>query len=98
VLSIVSLSFQDIDTAAVQPTLVYLSRLCGILKEAEARAHRKMEQLAVRRSDEKPIQALRSGLRNRVVADEAELDGVLGDLRARCVRVLVSGEKVRFEE
>jgi len=98
VLSLVSQSFQDIDIEAVQPTLVYLSRLCGMLKEAEARAHRRMEQLAVRKGDDKPIQALKSGLRNRVVGDEAELDRVLSDLRGRCARVLASGEKVRFEE
>jgi len=98
VLSLVSGLYQDIDLDAAQPSLVSLSRLSGLLREAEDRAQRRIDLEANKERKGERIQTVKTGLRNRVLADEAELDKTLAELRSSCLPVFASGDKVRFSE
>jgi len=98
VLSLVSSVFQDIDTDATQPSLVSLSRLESLIREAEDRAQRLIDQEINRAVTGERVQMVKTGLRNKMVSNEAELESALGTLRERCLTVLASGDKVRFEE
>ena len=98
VLSLVSSVFQDIDLDAIQPRLVSLSRLPSLIREAEDKAHHKIDNEIIKSDPTERVQAVKSHLRNKVVSNEAELDASLSTLRSRCMAVLSTGNKVRFEE
>lgn len=97
-LSIVSAVFQDIDADATQPRLVSLSRLPGLIREAEDKAQRLIDTRIREARPTERVQAVKTGLRNTMISSEAELDGTLATLRERCLVVLKTGDKVRFEE
>ncbi|HNY21118.1 MAG TPA: BREX system P-loop protein BrxC, partial [Treponemataceae bacterium] len=98
ILGIVTETYRDIDMDAVEPRLVSLSRLPVQLREAGDRAQRRFDQIVNERDRAKRVRAVRSGLRNRTFASEAELDEAIADLREKCRDAFAAGDTVRFEE
>jgi len=98
------------DPQAVQPSLLVISQSPQRIREAAARAQKKLdlfinEKVGTRvvdvSSGEKAkarIHTVNSGLRNTVISTEQELDQVLTRLRDKCLPELKNGARVRFEE
>jgi hypothetical protein len=97
-LSLVTSAYKDIDSEAAEPRLVSLSRYSHQLKEAEDLAQRRIDQIINGRNNAERVRIIKSGFRHREVANEAELDAALADLKEQCMEVFASGDKVRFEE
>jgi hypothetical protein len=98
VLGIVTSAYKDIDGDAVEPRLVSLSRLPVQIREAGDRAQRRFDQLLTELHHDTRVRVMRSGLRYKTFANEAELDGAITELREKCRDVFASGDTVRFEE
>lgn len=65
------------------------------LQRAEAEANELLDGF-LDDAGKKPVRRVESGLRNREVGDEAELDALLGELRGRVMEQLKTGARVRL--
>jgi len=111
VLSIVRSVFVEVDVQAVQPSLLVIQQAPRRLREAAAQAQKRVDQFVNEKSRSADtaaegvipaasvrVHTVNIGLRNTVIASEAELDVVLARLREKCLTELKNGAKVRFEE
>lgn len=98
IISIITSAYKDIDEHAVEPRLVSLARYETDLKNAEDYAQRKIDTILNAKNSADKVQTVKSGLRNRIISGEEELEGALTELKERCKDIFASGGKVRFEE
>jgi hypothetical protein len=94
---------QHSSSEALQPTLLVLEQAPQRLMEASARAQKQVDTFLNEKgpgSSPEPlrIHTVRLDLKNKVIANEAELDLHLAALREKCLKELRQGVRVRFEE
>jgi hypothetical protein len=86
----------DTTPEAIAPPLSALEDAFLVrLQRAEAEANELLDGF-LDDTGKKPIRKVEAGLRNREVANEAELDALLGELRGRVVEQLKTGARVRL--
>lgn len=86
----------DTTAEAIAPPLSSLEDAFLVrLQRAEAEANELLDGF-LDNAGKKPIRKVEAGLRNREVANEAELDALLGELRGRVVEQLKTGARVRL--
>jgi hypothetical protein len=99
VLKVVRSVHLETDAEAVSPSLLVLDQAPQRIREAAAQAQKKVDQFVNEKGKGgERIHTVSLGLRNTVVASEAELELVLARLREKCLAELKSGAKLRFEE
>ncbi|BFL81970.1 hypothetical protein LFREDSHE_04200 [Shewanella baltica] len=104
-------AFIDVDELAIQPALLLIKQTPDRIKDASAQAHRLLDDL-INEPPEDPsdpedpepisprprVHVVNLGLRNKVISDKNELEQVLSNLKAKCLKELDQGINVRFEE
>jgi len=98
VLQIVRDAAIDTTADAQQPILMAIEQAPARIREAAVRAQARVDELRAQTDGGERIHTVRLGLRNTIITTPGELDDALAWVRARCLKELETGAKVRLED